>query len=309
MSLESSGMYLSPDESYNETMELALLHGGIGIYTGIFFVTLWNISNLSPSDQPRCALNRSIPFAETFDFLRWGAQIERLSVGIGATVVISTVIADCAMIWRCWMVWGRRWLVVPFPILCLASGLSFKIFDITGDSPSWDPFDNPVVIYISCIIATTLWCTVLIVLRTLIVIRAQRREGGGLGEYRHVIEVFIESSALYTLTLIIYIILKAIYNWTSGYFDILAEITTGIAPTLLAGRVAAGHARRDDTWQGSIVSSLRFEAHPQAGSQTTSQESSMADDILNNDLEAQTEQIYELEESGTEKRIDGLIKR
>ncbi|KAK0431634.1 uncharacterized protein EV420DRAFT_1609486 [Desarmillaria tabescens] len=174
------------------------------------------------------------------------------------------------MIWRCWMVWGRRWLVVPFPILCLASLESFKIFDITGDSPSWDPFDNPVVIYISCIIATTLWCTVSL------------REGGGLGEYRHVIEVFIESSALYTLTLIIYIILKAIYNWTSGYFDILAEITTGIAPTLLAGRVAAGHAH-------------------------SAQENSMANYILDNDQDAHPDRVDELE-IGTERAFNGLIE-
>ncbi len=32
----------------------------------------------------------------------------------------------------------------------------------------------------------------------------------------------------------------------------------GIAPTLLVGRVAAGHARPDDSWQGSIMSSLHF---------------------------------------------------
>ncbi|SJL17228.1 uncharacterized protein ARMOST_20774 [Armillaria ostoyae] len=35
----------------------------------------------------------------------------------------------------------------------------------------------------------------------------------------------------------------------------------GIAPTLIVGRVAAGHARPDDSWEGSISSSLHFGHH------------------------------------------------
>ncbi|KAK0200630.1 hypothetical protein DFS33DRAFT_1278035 [Desarmillaria ectypa] len=47
-----------------------------------------------------------------------------------------------------------------------------------------------------------------------------------------------------------------------GYFDVLAGIARGIAPTLLVKRVAAGHARPDDSWQGSVISgSLRFGGH------------------------------------------------
>ncbi len=73
----------------------------------------------------------------------------------------------------------------------------------------------------------------------------------------------------------------------------------GIAPTLLAGRVAAGHARPDDSWEGSIISSLRFEAHPKADAETYSQANSMVD----SDLEAQSNQVDEPEETGDQKRI------
>lgn len=71
----------------------------------------------------------------------------------------------------------------------------------------------------------------------------------------------------------------------------------GVAPTLLAGRVAAGHARPDDSWRGSIISSFRFEAHPQADANTCSEEGSMVD------LEAQPEQVDKSEEIGVKKRI------
>ncbi len=77
----------------------------------------------------------------------------------------------------------------------------------------------------------------------------------------------------------------------------------GVAPTLLVGRVAAGQARPDETWEGSIISSLRFEAHPQAGSQTSSQESFMTDETLENDLEPQLERVDKSEEISTEKRV------
>ncbi len=70
----------------------------------------------------------------------WGGTTEA-NTGIGVTAVMSTVIADCTMvctipaanidvavvlcqlqIWRCWMVCGRDWLIVMFPILWLVSG-------------------------------------------------------------------------------------------------------------------------------------------------------------------------------------------
>lgn len=38
----------------------------------------------------------------------------------------------------------------------------------------------------------------------------------------------------------------------------MAAIVRGIAPTLLVGRVTAGRARSDQSWQGSVMSSLHF---------------------------------------------------
>ncbi|KAK0457394.1 uncharacterized protein EV420DRAFT_1644147 [Desarmillaria tabescens] len=316
------------DGRFNEIMELALLHG---IYTGIVSVTLWNICNshtdISESRSigrfmlpiiiflytittinfsfnwtlGRLILFRSTLSAETFHS-QWG-PVGILTTGVGTTAVMSTIVADGTMIWRCWMVWGRRWLVILLPILCLASGFSFKIIEITAVENLGFRRVVPLIIYISCIIATTLWCTILIVFRILIVIRALYGADGGLGEYHHVIEILIESSALHSVTLIIYVALEGSNNWASDYFNTLAAITTGIAPTLLVGRVAAGQARPDDSWQGSIISSLRFEAHPQAGSQTSSQESSMTGDTLESDLEPQPERVDESEEISTEKRI------
>ncbi len=77
------------------------------------------------------------------------------------------------------------------------------------------------MIYTSFILATTLLCTVLIIYRIVTVVRAG---GGGLRAYRHVIEVFIESSALYSITLILYIGLFSRYDGTSNYITVFAAI-------------------------------------------------------------------------------------
>ncbi|KAK0185068.1 hypothetical protein F5146DRAFT_1073324 [Armillaria mellea] len=197
------------------------------------------------------------------------------------------------------MVWRRNGTVVLFPILCLIYGLASKILEtyyqyrFTGEDVHY------VITYLSCILATTLWCTILIVLRIVAIVRANKGAGGKLGEYRHVIEILVESSALHSATLIIYVVLEAMDSMSIGYFDALAVFTTGIAPTLLAGRVAAGRARPDNSWEGSIVSSLRFEAHQQIDADTCSQANCMS----NGDLEAQSTQVDELEEISEKKRF------
>lgn len=74
------------------------------------------------------------------------------SVGLGIANVICNILADsvivCAMIlngnlsysllplklqiWRCWMLWRQRFLIVVLPTLCLVSGVGKVIHPIYG---------------------------------------------------------------------------------------------------------------------------------------------------------------------------------
>ncbi|KAK0234198.1 hypothetical protein IW262DRAFT_1506271 [Armillaria fumosa] len=163
----------------------------------------------------------------------------------------------------------------------LSLGVVFKIiitYELSGTSGN----NNYPIIYSSSMLATTLWCTILIIYRIVTVAQAvDKVVGGGLRAYRHALEVFIESSALYSITMILYIGLYSRDDWTENYVAVVAAIARGIAPTLLVGRVAAGHARPDDSWQGSVISgSIHFGTHPVGqGSQLGS--------MSNDDLEAQ----------------------
>ncbi|PBK68125.1 hypothetical protein ARMSODRAFT_976388 [Armillaria solidipes] len=47
---------------------------------------------------------------------------------------IATIIVDTIIIWRCWTVWDRRWLIVLLPILCTLIATESKNSDWEGPS-------------------------------------------------------------------------------------------------------------------------------------------------------------------------------
>ncbi|KAK0196239.1 hypothetical protein F5146DRAFT_1133737 [Armillaria mellea] len=114
--------------------------------------------------------------------------------------------------------------------------------------------------------ATLLWCTILIIYRILSVGGA----AGRTGIYQRVIEMLVESAFLYSAMIVILLVFE-VRNETSGaYVEEVAIEIRAIAPTILVGRIAAGHACPDDSWSGSsTVSSLHFRGH--SSSQNDSQ--------------------------------------
>ncbi|PBK93696.1 hypothetical protein ARMGADRAFT_1101898 [Armillaria gallica] len=117
---------------------------------------------------------------------------------------------------------------------------------------------NWAVLYASLILATLLWCTIFIIYRIL-------RLGGvtaGMRVYHRVIEMLVESAALYSAVLVILLVLEVRNELAGGYLQEVAIAIRGIVHTVLVGRIAAGHARPDNSWSESTrASSLRFGNH------------------------------------------------
>ncbi|PBK61406.1 hypothetical protein ARMSODRAFT_1025725 [Armillaria solidipes] len=293
-------IFQSLDADLNGTVLDSLLQG---IYTGIVAVTLWNIFTNKSQHIGRVMVviiillhivttvnfavnwsdihSRFVDHGQSF-WTKYLAAYDPtiiITLGEGIMAAICTILADTTIIWRCWIVWGRRWLSILPPVLLLISATVLKIIATYQLYVASDEYTRYFTPYSSCVLATTLWCTLLIVYRIVTVARAGGEAGCGIGAYRHVLEVLIESSALYSISLILCTAFFARNVNSIIYFDALAGIARGISPTLIIGRVAAGHARPDDSWQGSVISgSLRFGSH--AGGQ-----SSLSDSL--NDLEAQ----------------------
>ncbi|SJK98325.1 uncharacterized protein ARMOST_01590 [Armillaria ostoyae] len=267
------------DAQLNTEIVYAFLYG---IYTGIVAVTLWNIFTFKSQPIGRqvmvvaivllfivTTINASFNWSYiSSGFINNGQSFwskysvlvfsENIYLGMGITGAINTILADSIIIWRCWMVWGRRWLVVLPPILLLISGIALKLIDTYQGYTTGSDDVLVFVLYLSFTLATTIWCTTLIICRILAVVRGSDGVGGGVGVYRHVIEVLIESSALYSVFLILLMAFEVRGDWAGYYVDAMSGIARGIAPTLLVGRVATGHSRSEQSWQGSVMSSLHF---------------------------------------------------
>ncbi|KAK0483758.1 hypothetical protein IW261DRAFT_978524 [Armillaria novae-zelandiae] len=182
----------------------------------------------------------------------------------GITGLISTALADTALIWRCWIVWGRRWLIVLIPILCTITSASIQTYrglrdfvNVNQASAQGTSIDLTTV-YIAMALATTLLCTVLIVYRIVSVGGAQY--ASGIRTYRGAIEVVVESAALFSISLVIYVVLAARNSVADDYLDIIAAAFRGIAPTLIVGRVASGQARPDHSWKETALTATPFDS-------------------------------------------------
>ncbi len=82
----------------------------------------------------------------------------------------------------------------------------------------------------------------------------------------------------------------------------------GIAPTLLVGHVAAGHARPDDSWQesASIVSSLNFGTGTVSTQDEDVSQSAELDEMDNLDPE-QEKSFGHIEEKAQETRSLDIV--
>ncbi|KAK0196246.1 hypothetical protein F5146DRAFT_997706 [Armillaria mellea] len=202
----------------------------------------------------------------------------------GISAILSTILADATLIWRCWIVWERSWRIVLVPTLCTtlatasvkSASRGIVIYESTfsgptakNSSPKGAFVDNAVnwsVLYSSLILTTLLWCTALIIYRIWRVGAA----AGRIHVYQRVIEMLVESASLYSAVLVVLVVLEARNELIANYAEDLAIIIRGIVPTILAGRVAAGHARPDDSWSdNTTASSIRFRSY--SSSQNDSQ--------------------------------------
>ncbi len=80
------------------------------------------------------------------------------------------------------------------------------------------------IAYISFVLVTTLWCTVLIIYRILTVAGVKCGAGSRLRHYQHFIEVFVESSAFYSISLILYLALTIHEDSGLFYLDVITGI-------------------------------------------------------------------------------------
>ncbi|KAK0244799.1 hypothetical protein EDD85DRAFT_1018384 [Armillaria nabsnona] len=318
---ERDVIFESLDSNFNRTILESLLQG---LYTLIVAVTLWTTLSAPKKSsnaflltvvialyvlttvafgvdwayQRRAFIENGVNFFTVFSALQaispwWRAS--QLLIGISGG--LNTFIVDITIIWRCWVLWGRRWLIILIPGLCAIAGTISKSMQIRstfinttrdiGNTGGFAADINWTLIYISLTLATTLLCTLLIVYRIF-------RLASGVSSYGKVVEIVIESSAMYSLTLIVYLALVARNLESSYYADMIMAYIKVIAPTLLIGRVAA--SSNSNSTSQVIVNSTRDRSSVLSRFMARKQET----DIVCRDVEDSTSSLGYCEKSGIE---------
>ncbi|PBK62478.1 hypothetical protein ARMSODRAFT_1061454 [Armillaria solidipes] len=248
---EIKEIYVALDTEFNGVVLTASLYVSQffeGIYTGVVAVTLWAVAS-----RKNCQNDRRSHFLVVIILLlyllsgfnlytEWAEGILNFitngeSFWVAYTFICRGIVAYYAAV-------GPN---VPPPAIFLENVVRWS------------------VLYSSLVLVTLLWCTILIIYRIW-------KVGGAAGRirvYQRVIEMLVESASLYSAVIVVLLVFEARNEVAGIYIEGLAVAMRGIMPTMLVGRVAAGHARPDDSWSESTPrSSLRF------GNQSSSQNDS-----------------------------------
>ncbi|KAJ7491685.1 hypothetical protein B0H11DRAFT_1859104 [Mycena galericulata] len=189
-------------------------------------------------------------------------------------LLVSAVIfimADVIMIWRCWVVWGKSWLVAVLPSLaavagavCAGLGLAGQISVALIQDPSASQGLAPLVRFstpfLSLSLAVTLYTAGLIAWRIVTVQRFASKNGIERSDLWSALEIMVESSALYAASIFVFVVFLAMKSENQTYIQNIHVQIAGIAPTLLILRIFAGHARNDAEWSAPS-STLHFASH------------------------------------------------
>ncbi|KAK0244806.1 hypothetical protein EDD85DRAFT_946103 [Armillaria nabsnona] len=276
---DRSVIFHNLDLNLNRLIVEAFLHG---LYSGIITVALWVICS-SPKRLRStflCTIIITLYVLSTITFgINWSSErrgfidhgdnyysilttlVDAGTYDLISSVAsgISTFLVDITIIWRCWILWERQWRVIFVPIVCAIGSTVMKSMQIfsafhnaTNDISAQFAVDvNWSLIYVVLMLATTFMCTFLIVYRI-------ARHTPRMSAARKIIKMLIESSAIYSISLIIYLGLVS-QNSDSGYYaDVIAAYIRAIAPTLLAGRVSA-HANASSRRRQMVA---MWESHP-----------------------------------------------
>ncbi|KAF8990036.1 hypothetical protein BDZ89DRAFT_1087302 [Hymenopellis radicata] len=309
-----------------------------GIHTSIFFLALYYIIESTQLTQKRMTLAGIITFlwfANTVIlglewklvdhlFIAHGTLLETefnfafstsdlaMTIAIDVLRCLSVLVADLILVWRCWVLYGGNLKVIAIPSLCVITEtlsacmvIVSYVEDINIASASQV---NWSLVYYSMTVVTNSLCTILILFR---IVRT----------YRGIIEILVESAAMYAIIYIALLIAYAYEYYTASitimtanyYPQIMSYSITGIAPTLIIARVMAGQSRPNDSWtrpslphmSSNVLSdseSLQFAGGPNHSTQTTSASTGHA--AADIDLEAQAQEIVEetREQDGDEAR-------
>ncbi|KIY67878.1 hypothetical protein CYLTODRAFT_454087 [Cylindrobasidium torrendii FP15055 ss-10] len=175
-----------------------------------------------------------------------------LEVAKTATYGVITLVGDAFVIYRCYIVWNRKWWIVPGPaLLLIATGVA--AFGTTAMFAHSDPEDNVFVFaswvtsFIVLTLVTNVLCTLLIAFRIIRIRRGVKNNAalrGAAVPVDSVLAMIIESASIYSVSVIVFMV-TYITGSNAQYIllDMMPPII-GITFTFIILRVSMGISAR-----------------------------------------------------------------
>jgi len=198
---------------------------------------------------------------------------------------INTILSDSIVIWRAYVVWGRRLSVVIVPIVLLV-GVGFSSFAraFAQSRASHEPkyataFEETMIALSSLTLATNAVATSLVLSRIfalhIMMRRAERLDGLGsiIGQggtrYRRLLKILIESGGMYCLTWLILLCLVVTRSMATHIFLTIIGQLTGIYPTLIIVLVSLNLAQDRDAQGPTVDTGIKFSSSTVHGPQSS----------------------------------------
>ncbi|RPD75645.1 hypothetical protein L226DRAFT_462167 [Lentinus tigrinus ALCF2SS1-7] len=174
---------------------------------------------------------------------------------IGADILISLcdLLGDFILLYRCWIVWDRRYCVIILPVLTALAGFGciMEVAHIVDTLDRTTPVAPPALVPLGIAgyalpLATNVMTTVFIVAKLWSIMGRAGREPvsgfyrSGRTTGRTAVAIIVESGLLYLVTQLIFVVLFSMAHPAQAILAVIAVQVYGIAPTLIIIRVALG---------------------------------------------------------------------
>ncbi|KIJ34295.1 hypothetical protein M422DRAFT_782921 [Sphaerobolus stellatus SS14] len=198
-------------------------------------------------------------------------QLSEFTQIFGSTIYVAqTLIGDSVVLFRCYIVWGKRVSVIIFPILLLlgstVTGVGI-LFSFAKVVPEADIFvvelSQWIVSFFSMTLATNIICTGLVAYRIWSINRQTAKLSSG-HSMRPIMILVIESGAIYSATLLTLLILYKADSWFQYVLlDAISPIV-GLVFSMIILRIGLGITTIREETDLATTSTLHFSAPKQS---------------------------------------------
>ncbi|KAK0493877.1 hypothetical protein EDD18DRAFT_1464663 [Armillaria luteobubalina] len=204
--------------------------------------------------------------------------------------VLVTVVADAFLVYRTYIVWMQKCLIIAVPLFLFAADIATGIYflvNLAGPTTTFHELIHISTVFAAVTLAANIICTALISFRIWRVRRSIPVKRQGSDPLHGVITLIVESAAVYTVVLIAQIITQGFESYTCFVlFDVQCPII-GIVFSMIIIRVSRGQSHGDGAEVNTVEMRWQHSTTEDTTANTETSGPHILTDLCSEDVEAQ----------------------